>query len=161
MSARRFAPTREDGRSNAQVVIDLVRDGTPGTLYLYDELINALNAGSTRVYGRHDVWTVVSACTPRLLGEQSRRLRNVRLMGYQLSPASEHMTLAHRDKRRADTQLRRGLQTLRHVRWEELDDNTRRAHEGHLMLTEAIYANQMALERRVRKIEDVIQGLKG
>jgi hypothetical protein len=66
------------------------------------------------------------------------------------------MTLARYDKRRADAQLLRGLETLRHVRWDEMEPNVRAAHEGHLILTEAIYANQIALDQRLTRVEQAI-----
>lgn len=160
MRPLQFESKRQDGRSNAQVVIDHVKSGAPGTLYEYAALVDALNVGSEREHGIEDVRQAVAACIPRLLQEHQRRLHNVRTLGYRLAPASEHMSIARRDKRRADVQLKRGLHTLRNVRWEELDENTRRAHEGHLMITEAIYANQASLDQRVRRIEETIKAIK-
>jgi len=156
MSAR-FTITRADGRSNAQVILDYVRDGVPGRLYTYEELGQVLSVGTDRSYDDKAVGGVVRQAAPRLLSEQQRRLHNVKLAGYRLAPASEHMALARHDKRRADTQIRRGVHTLRHVRWDEMDENTRRAHEGHLMITETLYAHQVALDRRLRKVEDAIR----
>lgn len=155
----RFAITREDGRSNAQVILDYVKDGKPGRLYTYKELASALSIGS-RPFTHVEVQAVVNRLTTRLLREQQRRLHVVTGMGYRLSPAAEHMTLAHADRRRADIQLKKGLETLRHVRFEEMDENTRKAHEGHLMIHEALYQNQVAIDRRLRRIEDAIAGNK-
>ena len=160
MRLAQFESKRVDGRSNAQVVIDFVKNEVPGTLFEYAALVDALNVGSEKTHGIEEVRQAVAACIPRLLAEHQRRLHNVRMLGYRLAPASEHMAIARRDKRRADVQLKRGLHTLRNVRWDELDPNTRQAHEGHLMITESIYANQLALDQRVRRIEEAIKGLK-
>jgi hypothetical protein len=160
MTSTLFAITRKDGRSNSQVVVDYVRDSEPGRLFTYDELAAALSVGSDRGFTARDVCQAVRGALLRLLREQQRRLHNVRLVGYRLAPAIEHRRLARQDHRRADVQLRRGLETLRNVRWNELDPNARLAHEGTLMLTESLYINQLALDRRMRTIEDAIEKVK-
>lgn len=157
MRASRFQPSREDGRSQAEVLIEYVKCGEPGQVYSYAELARALGAGSSRIYTIREVRQAVAACVSRLLREHQRRLHNIRLVGYRVAPAVHHMSLAKGDRRRADRQLLRGLQTLRHVRWEEMDENTRRAHEGHLMIHEAVCSNQHALDVRLRKVEEAIR----
>lgn len=156
----RFKVARDDGRTDAQVVIDLVKDGTAGTLYTHDQIVAALSVGATREYTQHDVSGAVGRANKRLLREYQRRLHVVTGMGYRLAPASEHMALANGDRRRADTQLRKGLETLRHVRWDELEPEARKAHEGHLMVTEALYQAQAAQDRRLRAVEQVIRGMR-
>lgn len=163
MTAHATAPfevTRLDGRSNSQVVIDYVKNGEPGRVYSYHELGAALSTGTDRDYGVNAVRAAVTASCARLLKEHQRALHNVRLVGYRLAHAKEHMGLALVRKRRADVQIKKGLHTLRHVRWDELDDNARRAHEGHLMITESLVANQMALDKRLRAVEQAISSLK-
>jgi hypothetical protein len=155
----RFTVTRTTGKSDAQVVIDLVKDGTPSTLYTYAQFAEALSKDSPREFGVVDVRRAVTAACPRLLKEYQRALHNVRLKGYRLALAREHSGLALSRRRRADVQMNRGLALLRHVRWEEMDENTRQAHQGHLMLTEALAANQQALERRMRAVEHAVAAL--
>jgi hypothetical protein len=155
-TANPFQITRPDGRSNSQVVIDHVRDGEPGRVYTYDELGAALAEGTDHIYSVDAVRAAVTASCARLLKEHQRALHNVRLVGYRLAYAKDHMGLALIRKRRADVQIKRGLQTLRHVRWDEMDENTRRAHEGHLMITESLVANQMHIEKRLQAVEQAI-----
>ncbi len=50
-----FQITRTDGRSNAQVIIDLVCNQEPGRLYTFREIADALGAGSNKVYTVPDV----------------------------------------------------------------------------------------------------------
>ncbi len=157
----RFTIARADGRADAQVVIDLVKDGAAGTLYPHDEILAALSVGTEREYRQHDVSGAVGRANRRLLREHQRRLHAVPGMGYRLAPAAEHMVLASSDRRRADTQLRKGLETLRHVRWDEMEPEARKAHEGHLMVTEAIWQAQRALDRRLRKVEAAIAAVTG
>ena len=52
----------------------------------------------------------------------------------------------------------RGLDTLRHVHWEKLTDNERKAHEGQLLILSALFSNQKAFEQRLANIEESDQG---
>jgi hypothetical protein len=155
----RFQVQRDNGKSDAQVIIDLVKDGPAGALYTHDAIMSALGEGSPREYGQHEVSGAIGRANKRLLREHQRRLHVVVGMGYRLAPASEHMALAGGDRRRADAQLKKGLATLRHVRWDEMDADARKAHEGHLMVTEAIYQAQVAQDRRLRAVETAIKAI--
>lgn len=156
-----FKITRADGRSNAQVLLDYVQDGRAGQTYTYAELAAALEDGADRTYSRVAVRQIAAAAYDRMLKEQQRALHNIRGVGYRLAPASDHKQLAAQRKRRSDVQLVRGLNTLRNVRWDEMDTETRKAHEGSLMVMSAIYEQQRALERRQSSIEDAVRKLMG
>lgn len=156
-----FRITREDGRSNAQVIIDLVEGAEPGTVYTYDELGEALGAGTARVYGRSDVCGAVLQANDRLLREQCRSLHNVRGVGYRLAPAVDHRRLALVRKSRADTQLKKGVLMLSNVKWDEMDPASRAAHEATLMMVSAVYAQTQSLERRQSATESAIRKLLG
>lgn len=158
--AKPFVITRTDGRSNTQVVIDLVKAGEPGTVYTYDEFKTALEQGAVRSYTRVMVQAAVRDALARLLKEHQRALACVAGIGYKLAAAREHVGLALTRRRRADVQLRCGLRVLRNVRWNELDENARKAHEGVLMVTSAIYAQTSALERRQSAVERALHVLK-
>ena len=58
---------------------------------------------------------------------------------------------------KADRQLRRGVELLQDVRWDELDENNRKAHEGTLLLMSAMYEQTRALSKRVNRIDEVLQ----
>lgn len=156
-----FKITREDGRSNAQVIIDLVEGAEPGTLYRYDELGEALSAGTSRVYGRSDICGAVGQANDRLLREQCRSLHNVRGVGYRLALAVDHRRLALVRKSRADTQLKKGVLMLSNVKWDEMDPASRAAHEATLIMVSAVYEQTRSLERRQSATESVIQKLLG
>lgn len=148
---------RADGRSNGQVILDLVNNKEPGTIFLYNELSDALSVGTEKRYSRSEVQRIVTATCPRMLKEQARTLHNVKNVGYRIALAAYHMTLANDRKSRADKQLLRGVQILRHVRWDEMDANQRLAHEGQLLIMGALYQSQQALERRQMSIEKAIK----
>lgn len=159
MTTALFAITRSDGRSNAQVLLDYVKDGEPGRVYTFADLGSALDAGTDRRFTTSDVRNVVTAASRRLLREQQRVLHSVRRVGYRIAKASDHRQLALNRTRRADVQLKRGFLTLQHVRWDEMDPTSRKVHEGTLMVVGALYQQQRAMENRLSAVEDAIRGL--
>lgn len=152
---------RLDGRSNGQVILDLVAGNPPGKLFQYSDLIAVLSEGTEKRYTRTEVQRIVTATCPRMLKEQARTLHNVLNVGYRIAEAAYHLTLAHDRKNRADKQMLRGVQILEHVRWGEMDDNQRRAHQGQLLITNALYQSMKALERRQIEVERAIKQIQG
>lgn len=149
--------SRLDGRSNGQVILDLVANQAPGTLFSYSDLIAALSAGADKHYARAEVQRIITKTCPRMLKEQARTLHNVPNIGYRIAEAAYHLTLAHDRKSRADQQMLRGVQVLEHVRWDEMDSNQRLAHEGQLLIVGALYQSMKALERRQLAVEQAIK----
>lgn len=154
-----FEITRTDGRSNQQVVIDYVAGKSPGDVFTFEELQEELARRSEREYDRAAVCAAVNQANRRLLREFQRCLHNVRGRGYRLAPAKEHIVLAAGDRRRAHRSQLKGLEKLRNVRWDEMDENARNATQGTLMLMEAFAGNQRALESRVARVEEAIRNL--
>ena len=152
-----FKVTRSDGRSNAQVILDHVKDKQAGSVFTYGELAAALSANSNHTYTAKEARSIASGVYSRLLKEQGRALHNVRNVGYRIAPASMHVTLANGRKHKADLQMLRGLQTLQHVKWEEMDANQRAAHEGQLLVVGALYQQMQSLEKRQGSVEEAIK----
>lgn len=152
-----FKISRDDGRSNGQIILDLVQGRDSGTFFSYQDLGEALSAGTAKRYTRQEVQRIVTATCPRMLKEQARTLHNIPNQGYRIAPAVFHMTLANDRKSRADKQMLRGVQLLEHVKWDEMDANQRLAHQGQLLVMAALYQNQKALERRQTAIEQAIK----
>jgi hypothetical protein len=159
--SKQFEISREDGRSNTQVLLDYMRPGTPGQTYTFDELARELSKGTDRQYSRTAVRQIAAGMYDRLLADQQRALHNVRGIGYRLAPAVDHNRLAMARKKRADVQLERGVNTLRNVRWDELDPEARKAHEGTLMVMSALHAQQQSMERRQNAVEQAIARMMG
>ena len=157
----KFQTTRKDGRSNARVVIDFVKNAAAGHLFTYDELSAALSKGSNRKYGQKEITRIIGTVYPRLLKEHARALHSVRGIGYRIAPAGYHLELASDRQTRADRQMLRGVQTLENVRWDEMDANQRMAHEGQLLITGALYRQMKALERRQSAVERAIKRSRG
>jgi hypothetical protein len=154
-----FAISRADGRSDAQVICELVRNAAPETVFSYDQLAGALSVGSRRVFDREKVLSVVSRSFNSILRDTQRALLNVAGVGYRVARANEHEGHSRVRKRRSDIQLRRALLTLQQVRWDEMDQASRTAHEGTLVLVSVLMSNQAALERRQSKTEGLIRSL--
>lgn len=156
---RRFQVSRADGRSNRRVLIDYVATGEPGRTFTYRELIDALEVGSTRRFTERDVQAIVNESMSALMKELDRTLRCVRGVGYRMVAASEHLPLAMDRKRRADVQLLRGVETLQHVKWDELTPVQRELHKGTLLVVGALYQQQSALQARQDRVEAALRDL--
>ena len=154
MNAKNFAIGRTDGRSNSQVIIDLVKEnGAPDTIFSYEELKAVLNAGAPRVFGDADTQVIVRNSLPRLNRELQRTLVNVRGSGYRVAWGNEHLSLALRHESKADRQLKRGLTLLKNVRRDEMSANELRQHDGMLLVLGAIHGQQQQLVRRQNEVE--------
>ncbi len=160
---RSFKISRADGRSNAEVLLGHVKAGEPGRIYTYEELSAVLSEGTETVYTPANVRTIVGnpKFYKRMLKLQDRALRNIPRVGYRLALAKEMPSMFMVRKDRADVQMECGLLTLQHTRTDELDEATRRVHEGMLMIVGAVYQQQQAMDRRLRAVEDAVRGLKG
>jgi len=156
-SITRFTTGRDDGRSDVQVIHDLVGSADPGTVFTFDELASALRVGcEDRDITIQTVRQAVRRSYTRMLRENARTLQSVVGVGYRVAEAAAHQTLARARQRRSDVQLRRGVQVLEHVRWDEMDANARAAHQGTLLIMSALYQNQRQLHRRQGRIEDAL-----
>jgi hypothetical protein len=148
--------TRLNGKSNAEVIIELVRDTQPGTTFSFDQLRSQLEAGTDQKYSNTSVCGIIRMANVTLLRLHCRELRNVRKVGFVLIPAREHMAVARLRRTKADKQIRRAFLSLQCVRWNEMDSNTRQAHEGQLMLTSAIMEQIRIQGRRQAEYENLV-----
>lgn len=156
-----WAIRRLDGRTNAQVLADMIKEASPGDVFEYDRIARELSKGTETTYDRPKVQSIVATAIPFLEKVHRRTLTNVRGVGYRIAPASEHVSVSSQRHARANRQFRKGLHTLEHVRWEEMDENARRAHEGHLILASALYQQTQSLERRLSRVESAIAKIPG
>lgn len=156
----KFEITRADGRSNAQVIIELVAGVTPGHAFTYADIAGALEVGANRTYTKEAVRSVVVGARRRMLKELQRALTNVRLKGYRVAHAAEHRGLAVGHTHKAEDQLERAHALLTQVRFNELGKNERAAHEGTLMLVGALYLNQRAMDHRLQAVETALRDLR-
>jgi hypothetical protein len=157
-----FRASRADGRSDRRIVIDLAANATPGDTFTFDTLLRALQEGTERTIGHATVGAAVRTANQWLLKEQKILLHSVPGVGYRIAHATEHRGLALVRKRAADRQLAWGVKTLQHVRWDEMDANSRAAHEAQLMIMGSLYQAVRALGARQTKLEKLVgQALEG
>lgn len=156
-----FMPARADGRSDRQVVLDLVGDSEPETLFTYDDLVAALSVGLDRpVIRRKRVYQSVGSANTLLLRERHRFLSVVRDIGYRVIRADEHVNVAIDKKSRAEKYISRGVQILRDAKVSELSDAERALHQGQLLIMTGLLAATRESERRHNKSEALIADLK-
>jgi hypothetical protein len=160
MSAGRFRVTRIDGRSNTDVIVDYIKNGEPGRIYGYDELIGALNVGATHSYTLRHLQQIVASGYDRIVKRTERVLQAIPTIGYRLAHANEHGRLAVRRTQKADVQMRHAVLTLENVRWSEMEEQTRKAHEATLMILSGVYQQQKAMDKRLRAVEQSIQEIR-
>ncbi len=154
-----FVPSRSNGRSDRQVIYDLLQDAEPESLFTYDALERVLSEGLTEPVSRDRIYRAASAGNRTLLKSKQRCLRVVRGTGYRVARADEHLEVARTFETSAQRKIRRGLDVLRDTRIDELTPTQRSIHEGHLLITAGLYQAVQAVSRRQDQQEQVIQGI--
>lgn len=150
---------RQSGRPNSEVIVAFVRDAVPETIISYDELGRVLEEGSESRYTRAKICAAVRRANRRLLPEHHRELRNVATIGYRIVPAREHLVLGRDRQRRGERQIKRGLLTMKHVRWDELSPAERQAHLAQLMISEGLMQNIRSIEHRQDRHASLINSI--
>ncbi|MBX9682111.1 MAG: hypothetical protein K2X38_25415 [Gemmataceae bacterium] len=146
---KQFATIRLNGKSNSQVLVELVSGREPGTVFTHGELAEALGDGVERVFDINAVRQAVYDANKRLLREHSRILRAVTGVGYAIAFAKDHQELAIHRNRKSNRQLKWALDTLQHVRLDELTEQQRLVHMAQQVVnTELIQHNRRVLKRQ-------------
>lgn len=154
-----FQTSRIDGRSDRQIIFDLVKDATPETVYSYGELESALSQGTTRKITRFIIGNASRQASRTLLRERQRCLRVIANMGYRIIPATEHMELALTRKDRAELMIHRGVEILQGTRIDELDEPHRSLHQGQLLIMSGFYQALRSTRKRQDRQEQAIHSL--
>lgn len=154
-----FAIKRLDGRSNTRVIIDLVRDTEPDTLFSFSKLAEVLERGTSTVFDHARIGAAVRGASRRLLREHQRTLQSVATVGYRLAKASDHAPLAVMRQGRANRQMQHAWSLLENVKWDEMDANTRTAHQAQLILTSQVAQQLGRVAKQQAKASDAISAL--
>lgn len=155
-----FQPSRADGRSDRQVVYELVADADPATTFPYETLIDALSEGLDEEVDRRRVYRAVTNANRTLLQEKQRYLTVVKNVGYRVLLAEEHLPQAIDKKHRAVSKLKQGMDLLRHAKIDELTEAQRLLHQGQLMIISGLYDAVRESHRRHNRQEQVIEELR-
>ncbi len=145
-----FRIGRADGRNNAQVVVDFVRNSgmAPGTQFTYEELAAELSKGSPREFERKDVQQVVNKANRRLLNEYQRCLVVVTNVGYSVAPARDHLGIAGGKNKKGQRQFSLACEVLQNVRRDEMTDQERIVHDAQTQINLMLYAEQKRILRK-------------
>jgi hypothetical protein len=154
-----FKIVRENGKSNSDVIIELVKDATPQTCFTYEQINAALSESTNTTYDTPAVQGAVRIANSRLLREHSRYLGNVRNKGYRIIPASEHKDVAKKRNRKAARQEQWALNTLRHARRDEMTQQERDLHDAHLILHESMNSHRIQTEAKLKHHEHLVASL--
>lgn len=159
MTVALFQPSRDDGRSDRQVIFELVRGAEPDTMFPYAQLTAALQRGTTRSIAPTTVGMACRLASRTLERECQRTLSVVRTVGYRVVRANEHLTLALDRKDRAEGLIKRGVELLEHTRLDELDEPHRTLHQGQMMIMGGFYEALRSTRRRQDAQDRVIEHL--
>lgn len=151
--------TRADGRTNTEVILELVNGVEAGETFSYGQLAAALSAGSARHWDRRAVQGAVRVASRRLLKQEARTLYPVRGVGYRLSRGSEHHGLALRREHRASVQMRQSVDLLTHANHSEMSASERSIHEAHLTITAALWTQMRRVTQKQKQQDDAISSL--
>jgi len=159
MSVQKFMSRRPGGKSNQQVIVELVAHCSPGTVFTYEQLGESLADGVDREFDRHDVQQVVRLAKFQLLREHKRTLANVPNVGYQIAYAKEHRGIADDHTRRGQRQLKRALVTLENARLDEMTAQERELHLAQCEVNNRLYHEQRRILSKTARHDQLIARL--
>jgi hypothetical protein len=149
-----FEPKRPDGRSYRDVAIDLLKDMERGEIVTYQALGRALDLHPVR--DRAKIQNAVRQANKPLLKLHQRGVQAVENEGYRMLPAREHVMVANGHQSKADKAMVRAIDFFNGTDLTQLTDAERKLHQGQAMLAQALYASHKSLDRRIRRIEDIL-----
>jgi len=153
-----FKPIRPDGKSYREVMVEALKDREYGTVLNYKALGKILDVDPRAE--KTKIQATVRLANRDLLKLYKRGLRNIIGTGYRIIEPREHMLAGERHRTKADRQMIASLQFYRGAALDRMTETERHLHHGQQMLAEAIYASHTHLDKRLRKVEDILKGTK-
>jgi hypothetical protein len=148
-----FKPVRADGRSYRDVIVDLFKDADYGRRMTYGELAEALGVSSR---DRTTVQQSARNANKVLLKIYKRGLKCIVNVGYRVIQPNEHMLVATNHQSKATRAMRTALTFYDGADLTRMTDVERRLHHGQQLIAVAVMASHEHLDRRIRKIEDLL-----
>lgn len=149
-----FETKRADGRSYREVALDLLKDMKRGDVVTYQDLGRALELHPLR--DRTKIQSAVRQANKPLLKLHQRGVQAVENHGYRVLAAREHVVVANGHQSKADKAMVRALDFFNGTNLADLTESERKLHQGQAMLAQALYASHKSLDRRIRRIEDIL-----
>ncbi len=155
-----YKSNRQDGRSDIDLLRDLIVEPIPGVVYPFEAISEALSYGLAQPVTKNRMYSAIAQFNRVLLPETKRILRSIRGVGYAVAYASDHAELSTARRRKAERQLEKGYQTIMHVRTAELTPAERSLRDGMLTMMSGIYRMVKNGEARHDRTEALIDQLR-
>jgi len=146
-----FKPKNEVSRRSA--ILNLFRGACEGETVSYVAIGAALG-----ITDRDKVQAAVNQARSALLKKQMQALINVKNVGYRVAFTNQHMTIAGAHETKATRQIKKALRVYSGTDLEKMTDVERKIHRDHQMLAQALYESHSSLDRRIKRIEDLLEG---
>jgi|SRR5215472_3575493 len=148
-----FKTKRADGRSPRVIAFDFLKTKSPDDICSYRELGDILGLHPSRE--RPAIQAAVRAANKSLLKLHQMGVE-VTDSGYRVVQPREHMLVASGHQNKADRALARALRWYENTDLSALTEVERKLHQGQHMLARAIFASHQHLDRRIKRLEDVL-----
>lgn len=147
----KFGLVRKNGKSNQQVVLEVVANAQPGDVFTYDVLADALQEGTDRLFDRERIQQIIRLSNRRLLRDFSRYLVAVHNVGYKMAHARDHRDIASGRSKRGKRQFKWAMDTMRHARLDEMTEKEKTLHIAQTAINTELY---QAIRRVNRKQDE-------
>jgi hypothetical protein len=148
-----FKTKRPDGRSPRLIALDFLKTKSPDDVCSYQELGDVLGFHPRKE--RAAIQSAVRSANKTLLKLHQKGVE-VADNGYRVVQPREHMLVASGHQNKADRALARALRWYENTDLSALTEVERKLHQGQHMLARAIFASHQHLDRRIKKLEDVL-----
>jgi bacterioferritin-associated ferredoxin len=153
-----FKP-RPDGRTKADVVLDLIGDAPPDTVFTYEQIIEELDNGGDHSHDLREVQAAVRQANKRLQDLRKRLLVNVITVGYRVAQAREHLGVVHTRIRRSDRQIREAMRAGESARLDEMTEQQRNLHIAQMTINSEVYTQLRRTRQDQKRMADLIARL--
>ena len=152
-----FKPSRDDGRSDKQVVLDLVRTKKRGDFIPYEEFVDALAEGTDRDIERHHAQVAVRSAERTLLEDHQMVLKNVRGQGYLVAQPNGFRDFVVDKRDRTKKLMVRGQRAIEYAPYGDMAPATRRDMDELQAQVTIAFAGLEHVEGRQKRQEEAIR----
>ena len=156
----KFKAFRENGKSDSQILVELIGDSKPDDVFTYEHLANLLESGTDRTLGRDKITSIVSQAKKPILQETKRALINIRGVGYRVAEAREHRLVSKKHKNKALNQMRISRDTLKYINVDEMSQEEQARCSEELVHNGKLVNILSGHESRIAEHHEAIQQIK-
>lgn len=154
-----MSPFKPKGdRSMRVVVAEIVANTEPGNLITYEVLAEALDLDEEKE--RDQIRQAVSAARQTVLRDHNKALVAIRGEGYRVALAREFAGLAQGHRQKADRQMTKALDIVKHVDENQLSPAELQRHRAVATVITNLHARMTDAEERLQQLEAAVFGKK-